>query len=110
MKKNLFSDIPDQLEEEVFETLLESPHLKLERIISRAHKTPDGQWYDQQWDEWVVLLQGTAGLLIEDEEQARELTPGDYILLPAHKRHRVEWTATDTETIWLALHFDKQNP
>jgi len=109
MIKNLFDNIPENLGDEVFETLLETSGLKLERIISKAHKTPQGQWYDQQQDEWVILLQGNAGILIEGDKQACKLLPGDYLLLPAHKKHRVEWTADDTETIWLALHFPSRN-
>ena len=105
MIKNMFADIPNDLKEEVFETLLDSPDLKLERIISRAHRTPEGQWYDQERNEWVILLQGSAGLLFTDEEQPHTLMPGDYVLIPAHKKHRVEWTNATTETIWLALHF-----
>jgi len=109
MIKNLFDNIPENLDDEVFESLLETSELKLERIISKAHRTPKGQWYDQQQDEWVILLQGNAGILIEGDRQARNLVPGDYLLLPAHKKHRVEWTADDTETIWLALHFPPRN-
>lgn len=109
MIKNIFNNIPTNLDEEVFESLLETPDLKLERIISKAHKTAPGQWYDQQQDEWVILLQGNAGILIEGDERPHEVLPGDYLLLPAHKKHRVEWTAADTETIWLALHFPPRN-
>jgi len=101
---NLFAAIPDVLPEERFEALLKRPGCRLERIISRGHVTPAGQWYDQAWDEWVVLLKGAARLEIEGEEHLLELTPGDYRLLPAHQRHRVVWTAPDGETIWLALH------
>ena len=53
----------------------------------------------------MILLAGGAGLLIEGEAAPRTLAPGDFLLLPAHKRHRVEWTAAGTETVWLALHF-----
>jgi cupin 2 domain-containing protein len=102
---NLFADIPMVLDEELFETISATGSHRLERIVSSGHATPAGEWYDQDWDEWVVLLKGRAGLLVEGEAAVRELLPGDYILLPAHLRHRVEWTATDSETIWLALHF-----
>ena len=105
MIKNLYDNIPKNLDDELFESLLETSGLKLERIVSKAHRTPLGQWYDQQQDEWVILLKGNAGILIEGDKQARKLLPGDYLLLPAHKKHRIEWTANDTETIWLALHF-----
>jgi cupin 2 domain-containing protein len=105
MKENIFSSIPEDLKDEVFQSIIKNDKLKLERIISYAHKTPEGEWYDQEWDEWVLLIKGAAGLLIEGEDEL-ELQTGDYILLPAHKRHRVTWTAADEETVWLALHFN----
>ena len=73
-------------------------------VVSRGHVTPPGQWYDQSEDEWVVLLTGRAGLRIEGGDDVMELKPGDYVLLPAHVRHRVEWTSTEPACVWLALH------
>lgn len=103
---NLFNDIPQVLSAELFETLLERPGCRLERIVSRGHATPEGQWYDQEWDEWVLLIKGKAALEIEGETEPQELQPGDHILLNAHRRHRVAWTEPNDETIWLALHLD----
>ena len=102
---NIYSDIPDDLPHEVFEEILRNGSLKLERIISKGHKTPKGQWYDQGKDELVILLKGSAGLMIEGEEGTIGLKPGDYIHLPAHLKHRVEWTDSEEETIWLAVQF-----
>ena len=79
--------------------------LKLERIISEGQATPPGQWYDQDWDEWVVLLKGGAGIFFEGDEAIGILKPGDYIYIPAHQKHRVEWTDPQEKTIWLAIHF-----
>ena len=90
--------------EEQFQTLLVNSNLKIERIISKDHSTPPGQWYDQDRDEWVLLLQGNAELQFEDD-RILTLSRGDYYLIPAHCRHRVAWTDPDTETIWLAVHF-----
>lgn len=104
MKENLFDAIPADTTEEFFQPILERSDFKLERIVSHAHRTPEGEWYDQAWDEWVMVIKGSAGLLIEGEPEI-QLDPGDYILLPAHKRHRVEWTTDQGETIWLAIHF-----
>ena len=101
---NIFADIPSKLDEELMQALWQTDHLKLERIISRGHVTPQGEWYDQETDEWVMLLQGAARLRIEGEEESIDLKPGDYVFLPALKRHRVEWTAPDQKTVWLALH------
>jgi cupin 2 domain-containing protein len=101
---NLFADVPARMPDEMFQVLWQTPHLKLERIVSRSHATPPGEWYDQDTDEWVVLLKGSAGLRVEGREETVELKPGDYLLLPAQVRHRVEWTAADEVTVWLALH------
>jgi cupin 2 domain-containing protein len=101
---NLFSGVPDTLPEELFQPLLERPGVRVERILSRGHATPPGQWYDQSEDEWVLLLKGAAALEIEGEGKQRELLPGDYLLLPAHCRHRVASTAAGGETVWLAIH------
>lgn len=102
--KNIFASLPDS-DGEFFETLLETPGLKVERIISSGQATPCGEWYDQTLDEWVLLLSGSASLLIEGEAMPRHLLPGDYLYLPARCRHRVEQTAPNVKTIWLALHF-----
>jgi cupin 2 domain-containing protein len=97
--------LPDaDLSEEFFETLLQRDGLKVERIISTGQATPTGEWYDQSWDEWVLLLSGAALLQIEGESGPRRLEPGDAVMLPARCRHRVEWTDSDTPTVWLALH------
>ncbi|MFH1673752.1 MAG: cupin domain-containing protein [Pseudomonadota bacterium] len=102
---NIYSDIPKELPDELLEEIIQSSSFKLERIISKGHSTPKEKWYDQGKDEWVILLKGSAGLLIEGENEIVYLKPGDYIHLPAHLRHRVEWTAPGEETVWLALHY-----
>ena len=66
--------------------------------------SPPGFWYDQPQDEWVIVLRGAAGLLVEGEPEQR-LGPGDFVFLPARKRHRVTWTGPDEPTVWLAVHF-----
>ncbi|MGB6388833.1 MAG: cupin domain-containing protein [Methyloceanibacter sp.] len=85
--------------------LLDRQGLRVERIVSTGQATPEGQWYDQDTDEWVVVIAGTARLRLENEDEDRELGEGDWVLLPAHCRHRVTWTRTEPPTIWLALHF-----
>ena len=90
---------------ERFDTLLQTGAFRLERILSLGQATAPGQWYDQAQDEWVLLVQGAAQLRIEGMEAALEMRPGDYVLLPAHRRHRVEWTDPHTPTLWLALHY-----
>jgi cupin 2 domain-containing protein len=103
MKPNLFSDLSADLPEEVFTTLLQTPGLRIERIVSHGHKSSDGFWYDQPTGEWVIVLKGAARL--EFEDSVLEMHPGDYVNIPAHTRHRVEWTSPDQPTVWLAVHY-----
>lgn len=100
---NLLAALAQRPAQEVFERLLERDGVVLERIVSFGHATAAGSWYDQDRDEWVVLLSGAARLSFEGEHRV-ELGPGDAVLIPAHCRHRVEWTRPDCETVWLALH------
>ena len=102
---NVFSGLPADLPEELFTPLLETSAFRIERIVSRGHVTPAGSWFDQDQHEWVMLLRGAARLRFEDDESAIELRPGDAINIPAHRRHRVEWTAPGEPTVWLALHY-----
>ncbi len=102
---NIYSLIPDVLKEELLETLLAVKGFRLERIVSKGHATAPETWYDQETAEWVILLKGSAGLLMEGETEARVMRPGDYQFIPPHLRHRVEWTGADDETVWLAFHY-----
>ena len=102
---NLFDDVPRTLPAEKIDVLLETPGVRLERIVSTGHVTPPGEWYDQERDEWVVVLRGRAHVRIEGEAEDRNLSVGDHLLLRAHVRHRVEWTDPTEPTIWLALFF-----
>jgi cupin 2 domain-containing protein len=87
MTSNLFANLPSNLPDELFTTLLEATNLRIERIISHGHSSPEGFWYDQDQHEWVIVLQGAARLSIEGE--LKELKPGDHINLAAHQKHRV---------------------
>jgi cupin 2 domain-containing protein len=98
-------DLPAQpLPEEVVDILLRRPGLRVERIVSTGQATPDGEWYDQESDEFVLLVAGAARLRIEGEHEDRALEEGDWLCLPAHCRHRVTWTRAEPATIWLAVH------
>jgi cupin 2 domain-containing protein len=92
------------LEEEETTVLGVLPGARIERIVSTGQASPPGFWYDQDWAEWVVVLAGSARLLIEGEAEPRILAPGDYLEIPPHVRHRVEWTDGAESTIWLAVH------
>lgn len=102
---NLFDDVPRALSAEQVDVLLETRGVRLERIVSTGHVTPAGEWYDQDRDEWVVVLRGRARLRIEGEAEDRSLSVGDHLLLRAHVRHRVEWTDPAESTVWLALFY-----
>jgi cupin 2 domain-containing protein len=104
---NIFAKLPQSLSEEVFQEIIHGEKFRLERIISFGQATPAGQWYDQEQHEWVVLLSGAAGLRFEGEDGLRVLSPGDFVNIPAHTRHRVEWTDEKQSTVWLALHYSK---
>lgn len=103
--KNIFADIQKHVPEEVFETIIRTQQFKIERIISRSHATKEGEWYDQDNNEWVIVLKGSAGLLFEGKNEVLIMKPGDYINIPSHRKHRVEWTDPKEETIWLAIHY-----
>jgi len=107
---NLFALLPDIAAGEVFEELLRGGAFRLERIVSTGQSTPPDEWLDQPLAEWVVLLSGRARLRFDDEASARELAPGDYILIAPRRRHRVEWTDPEQPTVWLAIHYGAALP
>ena len=103
---NVYEKLPDEaVDREIATLLLDRPPLRIERIVSTGQATPAGEWCDQDTDEWVLLVAGSARLRIEGEARDRELGEGDFVLLPAHCRHRVTWTEPDKPTVWLAVHF-----
>jgi cupin 2 domain-containing protein len=100
---NLF-DLPhNPITQELCENLLPDHGVRIERIVSTGQASPPGFWYDQDRDEWVVLLQGQAGLAWIDGRK-QTLKAGDWLLILAHERHRVEWTSQEPACIWLAVH------
>ena len=105
MKNNLFHNVPVDLPQELVEVLAESDRVRIERIVSDGHASPEGFWYDQDESEWVLLVSGAAVLSIDRGERVEQvaLDPGDYLLIPAHQRHRVESTSLKEKTIWLAF-------
>ncbi len=103
--KNLLSDIPRELRDELVTTLLEAESIRIERIVSYGQASPDGFWYDQSQHEWVAVLRGSARLRFEDDDASIPMEQGDFINIPAGRRHRVEWTTPDEPTVWLAIHY-----
>lgn len=102
--QNLFDDLPPDSPIERIEQLASGPAVRIERIVSTGQASAPGHWYDQDWAEWVVVLRGAAGVLVEGEAAPRVLGPGDHLHLGAHVRHRVEWTSAMEPTVWLAVH------
>ena len=108
--ENLLDNIPATLPEEIFETILSTQDIKIERIISHGHSTSKDKWYDQALHEWVLILQGNAKLELQPLTSKKEnkiisLHCGDHLNIPAHTRHRVVWTDSQQPTIWLAIHY-----
>lgn len=104
---NLFANLPTNLPEELVELLVQNNGLRIQRIVSTGHASPEGFWYDQDQHEWVLVLTGRAKLLVEGDDQPVEMGPGDWINIPAHRKHRVEWTTSDEPTVWLAVFYDE---
>jgi cupin 2 domain-containing protein len=102
---NLFREIPNEFPEELFDNVMETESLRIERIVSAGHASPKDCWYDQEQDEWVMVLKGSAGLRFEGWGEVVVMRPGDWVNIPAHKKHRVEWTDPEERTIWLAIHY-----
>ncbi|MSR30940.1 MAG: cupin domain-containing protein [Gemmataceae bacterium] len=100
---NLFTDLPPNLPDELITTLLEAADVRIERIVSHGHASPADFWYDQPQHEWVIVLKGAARLQFEDGMV--EMKPGDFVNIPAFKKHRVEWTTPYEPTVWLGVRY-----
>lgn len=101
---NLYEKIPNNLDEEIFELLVQGENVKIERIISNGHTSPGTGWYDQELNEWVLVLKGNASISFENGKVI-DLKEGDYLNILSHQKHKVIRTSTSTETIWLAIHY-----
>ena len=101
---NIFK-LPIQLpQQELFEALFDNDKISIERVVSTGQVTPPGEWYDQQRDEWLIVLQGEGELSYEDGSHIK-LCVGDYLFIPAHQKHRVEYTSIELPCIWLTVFF-----
>jgi cupin 2 domain-containing protein len=102
--RNLLQDLPTALAEELVDVLAENQHVRIERIVSTGHRSPEGFWYDQDEHEWVVVLKGEAKLVFDDGKTV-QMRVGDHLLIPARRRHRVDWTTPGEPTVWLAVFY-----
>lgn len=105
---NLLAGVPFGAQEEVFTPLLQGNGLRVDRIVSNGQATPPGHWQDNAEGEWVVVLAGSAALLFEGDEAPHVMLPGAWVHIPAHCRHRIEWTDSQQATVWLAVHYDPE--
>jgi cupin 2 domain-containing protein len=101
--RNIFDDIPHTMPKEVVQSLLEADDVRIERIISHGHASAADFWYEQSQHEWVIVLKGSARLQFED--RMVEMKVGDFINIPAFKKHRVDWTTLDEPTVWLGVRY-----
>jgi cupin 2 domain-containing protein len=102
---SLFTNLPADFQTEISNVLAQGPHVRIERIVSHGQASPPDFWYDQSQDEFVVVLRGAARLRFDNG--VVEMTAGSYLNIPAHQRHRVDWTTPDEPTIWLAIHYGR---
>lgn len=101
---NLLKNIPKELPKELFETLVQTDNIRIERIISKGHSSPEEGWYDQDRNEWVLVLKGAARLTFENGSEV-SMGPGDGLEIPAHVKHKVVWTDPEEETVWVGVHY-----
>jgi len=104
MTGNIFEALLLEAEQESFAELLRDNHIRIERIVSQGHTSG---WYDQEDNEWVLVLEGAGTILFADGRQVR-LNKGDFLHIPAHEKHKVAWTDPDRLTIWLAVYYDSR--
>ncbi|MGH1428573.1 MAG: cupin domain-containing protein [Arenicella sp.] len=102
--KNVFESIPHDVSAEVFSELVRAENVRIERIVSKGHSSPEFGWYDQAENEWVIVLQGEAIISFENKDDVH-LVSGSYTNIPKHEKHKVSWTTPETETVWLAVHY-----
>lgn len=101
---NFLKNLPSTVKEEIFETLVDCSQVKIERIISLGHRSPKIGWYHQEQHEWVMVISGSATIEFEDGTK-HGLSSNDFINIPANKKHKVIWTDTEQQTVWLAIHY-----
>jgi len=107
---HLLQGLPNSLAEEQIDELLRRPNLRIERIVSTGHASPEGFWYDQTEHEWVIVLSGRAKLRYEGDAAEIDLGPGDAAFIPAHRKHQVAWTTPSEPTVWLAFFWSGDGP
>lgn len=103
MNQNSFEflkNIPSKSSKEMFELVLKNKDIKIERIISYGQTSDKDFWYDQDEDEFVLVLEGNAKIRYDNGE-IFELEKGSSLYIKAHTKHQVIYTANPT--VWLAV-------
>ncbi|MEZ8188430.1 cupin domain-containing protein [Vibrio sp. 1F279] len=101
---NIYSDVPSSITDEIFNDIITTENVRIERIISHGHSSPEQGWYDQDENEWVMVLEGQGVIEFEDGRVVT-LSKGDYINIAAREKHKVVGTDRDVVTIWLAVFY-----
>lgn len=101
--ENLFENIKIDKKAEQFISLFENKNIKIEKIVSNGQISAKDFWYEQEENEFVLLLDGYA--IIEFEDEQIELNKGDFINIKSYKKHRVKYTCEEKPTIWLAIYY-----
>jgi len=99
---NLLDNIPFTSKNEIFNTIISNDNIKIERIISYGQTTPKDYWYNQEEDEFVLILKGDAKIQYDDGS-IHILNTNDSLYIQSHQKHKVTYTANPT--IWLAIFF-----
>ncbi|WNO10831.1 cupin domain-containing protein [Teredinibacter sp. KSP-S5-2] len=101
---NIYQFLPGNMKQEHFEDIVRSGSVRIERIVSQGHSSSENEWYDQEENEWVMVIQGAGKIKYEDGVEIL-LQKGEYVTIPKHVRHRVSWTDPNQKTIWLAVFY-----
>ncbi|CAK1758961.1 cupin domain-containing protein [Vibrio crassostreae] len=101
---NIYADIPSSLPNEVFTDIISNDNVRIERILSHGHSSPEEGWYDQDEHEWVMVIEGQ-GVIEFDDGRVVTLSKGDYINIAAREKHKVIGTVENVVTIWLAVFY-----
>jgi len=101
---NIFNNIPADIPNEIFEDIIKTKNLRVERIVSKGQSSPDTGWYDQEENEWVIVLSGFGEIEYINGDKII-LEQGDYLDIKAHVKHRVIATSPDEATVWLAIFY-----
>ncbi len=101
---SLLSNLPVDMTDEAFEDIVLSDSVRIERIVSQGHTSPEHGWYDQVENEWVMVVKGAGEITFEDGT-VLTLNEGEHVTIPAHTKHKVSHTPIDQQTIWLAVFY-----